>query len=118
MSEQKIVGADLMPEAGKIKMPTAYVWQTATDLAGTDKERKQYFIHVQDGEKAIRFSLHVHADGLLRVESFAVHEIDYWDYDGWDDPDEIDEDDEEYWYLDGDEDEDDSPEEENETEEV
>lgn len=113
MSERKIVGADLMPEAGKIKMPTAYVWQTATDLAGTDKERKQYFIHVQDGEKAIRFSLHVHADGLLRVEPFVQHEIDYWDYDGWDDPDE-DEDDEEYWYLDGDEDEVDMSDEEDE----
>ena len=90
MTEQKkpITGRDLMPPEGLITLPTAHVWATSTDLAGTDKERKQYFIHLQDGEKPIRFILQVHADGMIQVEPYVVHEIDYWDYDGWDDPDE------------------------------
>lgn len=93
-----------MPEEIKVvTLPTAHIWATSTDLPGTDKERKQYFILIEDGEKTIRFSLHVHADGMIQAEPYVVHEIDYWDYDGWGDPDE------DYDEDDYDEDEDDEP---------
>ena len=101
MDEQPLTYEELPPLALPT-LPTAHIWATSTDLAGTDKERKQYFIHVQDGERTIRFSLHVHADGMIQAEPYVVHEIDYWDYDGWDDPDDEDDDDEDYWFIDGD----------------
>ena len=83
-----------------VTLPKAMLYATSTDLAGTDQERKQYFILIEDGQKRIRFSLHVDADGYIKAEPVVEHELDYWEYDGWDDPDDEDEDDEDYWYYD------------------
>ena len=108
MDEQPLTYEEL-PPLTLPTLPTAHIWATSTDLAGTDKERKQYFILIEDGVKRIRFSLHVHADGMIQAEPFVEHEIDYWDYDGWDDPDEdYDDDDDEDYYPDEDDEEEDN----------
>jgi len=88
MNEQPLTYAELPPLAPPA-MPEARIWATSTDLAGTDKERKQYFFILDDGEKRIQFVLHVHADGLIRAVPYAEPDYDYTQYDDEDDYESI-----------------------------
>jgi hypothetical protein len=60
------------------QQPEATLWATSTDLAGTNHERKRYFIIIRDGERTINFSLLWHAhDSLIVAEPYHTPDYNY-----------------------------------------
>ena len=85
------------------QQPEATLWATSTDLAGTNHERKRYFILIRDGERQINFSLAWTAlDNKIVAEPYSTPDYDYTIHDHCDhENDECVEDDpdfEENWY--------------------
>jgi hypothetical protein len=69
--------------------PEATIWATSTDLAGSEFERKTYFITLKDGDKTTQFSLQVHADKTIVAVPYVPADYNYTDYD-YDDGDDDD----------------------------
>ena len=93
------VAREVLAEVKAEEQPVR-IWQTATELAGTNQERKQYFMILEDADKPdLRFILQRHADGHIVAEPYVDHEYDYTESD----PDEDDDD----CYMSGYEEEDD-----------
>lgn len=76
--------------------PEIIIWGISTDMAGTEFQRKRYHCTLHDGDEKT-FTIAIHADGLIAIEPYSVHEYDYDDYDGDEEEDYYDGDDYEDW---------------------
>jgi hypothetical protein len=83
------------PEQKKIAEPAARCWATHTDLAGSQMERKKYYVIIEDEGKPDLQLIIVRGPGAaIAVEPYVTHEYDYDDFD----PDEEEDEEEEYYY--------------------
>lgn len=82
-----------MSEQEVATSPEMTIWQTATDMNGSQFGRKSYYVLLRDGSAETRFIFRLHADGRIEAEPYVVHEYDYdYLYDNSDDDEEDEED--------------------------
>jgi hypothetical protein len=80
--------------------PTISIWGTSTDMAGSEHQRKTYYITLRDGDTETKFSLQVHANKTIVAVPYVAADFNYDQYD-WGDEDEDDEEyDDSYCYGD------------------
>lgn len=83
-----------MSNKDRVNMPLVTCWSTATDIPGTNYERKTYFLTIQDGDRRIEFSLqHFPADNRIVAEPYQPADYDYTAYDDIEDVDDVDDED-------------------------
>ena len=64
--------------------PEIRIWATATDLPGTNYERKRYYIALEDNGKRNDVELVIGPEKALHVEPFVPWEYDYTIHDACD----------------------------------
>ncbi len=64
--------------------PEARIWATATDLEGTEYQRKRYFIAIEDGEMRKDVELVIGPGPALSVEPYLPWEYNYTVHDACD----------------------------------
>lgn len=57
--------------------PEIRIWATSTDLAGTNQQRKRYFIVIEDEGNRRDMELVIGPGPALSVEPFVPRELDY-----------------------------------------
>jgi hypothetical protein len=89
---------ELSPLGKDRPAPEATIWATSTDMAGSEHERKTYFIKLVDGDTETKFSLQIHADKTIVAVPYVDVDYNYYDYDDWgDDDDDVWEEDDSYY---------------------
>lgn len=67
------------------KAPEATIWATSTDLAGTQYERKVYFVLIRDGERELNVALaYQPATAAVEANVYQVPDYNYTIHDGCD----------------------------------
>jgi hypothetical protein len=61
--------------------PAVSIWATSTDMAGSEFQRKTYFMTLKDGDKETKFSLQIHANGTIVAVPYVDADYDYTEYD-------------------------------------
>lgn len=78
------------PAVRKTEGPQASIWATATDLEGTDYERKKYFVLIEDDARSTRAIVVVGPGPALSIEPYRDSDYGYDEHDEDEDEDDGD----------------------------